>query len=188
MKAIVSSGGRDVERVLVNAIDLRERFDQVKGVALVASEFRPHRMSIDCDPQSGSPVSLPISVNEREGELLTLCRRSLRVVVLLAAGITLANACGFAAQSAQIVELGAANAASFHEIDMIDDGRVQRKDSFHADAETGFANGDRLTRAAVLARNHDAFESLQSFLGLGFLDPDVNADRVARLKLWNIFP
>ena len=58
MKAIMGLGRGDVERVLVNAIDLRERFDQVEGVAFVTSELRPHRMSIDCDPQSVSPVSL----------------------------------------------------------------------------------------------------------------------------------
>jgi hypothetical protein len=35
----------------------------------------------------------------------------------------------------------------------------------------------------MLARNYDTLKSLQSFFGLGFLDPDMNADRVARLKL-----
>ena len=50
------------------------------------------------------------------------------------------------------------------------------------------ASRDRLARAAVLPCNHDTFECLQSFFGLGFLDPDMNADRVARLKLRNILP
>src|ERR1043165_1140853 len=188
MKTILGGGSGDVERVLVNAIDLRVRFDQVEGVALVTSELRPHRMSIDCDPQSGSPASLLCLVNERGEDLLALGSRSLRVVGLLSACITLANACGFAAESAQIVKLGTANAAAFDQIDVIDDGRVQRKNSFDTDSEAGLAHRDGLTRTAVLARNHDAFESLQSLLGFGFLDPDVNADRVARLKLRNILP
>ena len=96
LKAIVGGGSGDVESVLVNAIDLRERFDQVEGVAFVTSELRPHRMSIDCDPQSGSPVTSCLVLTSVE-DLLALGSRSLRFVSLLAAGITLANARGFAA-------------------------------------------------------------------------------------------
>ena len=114
LKPLVGFSGRDVESVLVIVIDLRERFDQVKGVAFVSSKLRPYRMSIDCDPQSVSPVSLSLfSVSERSGELLALCGRGLRLVILLPAGIAFANACGFAAQSAQVVELCAPDAASF---------------------------------------------------------------------------
>ena len=39
----------DVDRVVVDAIDLRQRFDQVDGVTLVASNLRPNGMSIDGD-------------------------------------------------------------------------------------------------------------------------------------------
>jgi hypothetical protein len=69
---------------------------------------------------------------------------------------------------------------------VVDDRGVKGKDSFHANTETGFAHRDGFTRAAVLSRNYDTFKSLQSLFGLGFLDPDMNADRVARLKLGNI--
>jgi hypothetical protein len=39
----------------------------------------------------------------------------------------------------------------------------------------------------MLSRNYHTLKSLQSLFGLGFFDPDMNADRVARLKLRNIF-
>jgi hypothetical protein len=69
---------------------------------------------------------------------------------------------------------------------MVDDRRVQRENSFDADAETGFSHCNRFARAAMFARNHDAFESLQSLFGLGLFNPHVHTDRIAWLKLWNI--
>src|SRR5690242_18869568 len=114
LKPLVGFSSCDVESVLVAMIDLRERVDQVKGVAFVTSKLRPYRMSIDCDPQSVSPVSLSLlSVSERSGDLLALCSRSLRLVTLLPAGIAFANACGLTAQSAQVVKLRAPDATSF---------------------------------------------------------------------------
>ena len=62
------------------------------------------------------------------------------------ARVALANARGFATQIAQIVKLGASHVASFHHVDVIDDRRVQRKDSFDTDTKAGFANGDRFAR------------------------------------------
>src|SRR4026207_953960 len=138
-------------------------------------------MRIDCDPQSVSPV-----FNfQTEKSLLALSCRGL-FFVLLTACITLANTCRFTTKSAEVVELGASNTSSFDEIDVIDDGGVQRKDSFDANTETCLADGDRFPRAAMFTCNHDTFKNLQSLFSLGFLDPDVNADRVARLKLRNI--
>ncbi|MND06613.1 hypothetical protein D3C83_280910 [compost metagenome] len=52
MEAIARFVGCDVEGVVVGAIDLRQRFNEVYGVAFVASELRPNRMSIDRDPQA----------------------------------------------------------------------------------------------------------------------------------------
>jgi hypothetical protein len=43
---------------------------------------------------------------------------------------------------------------------VVNDGRVQRKDSLDSDAEAGLANGDGLAHAAVFARNDDAFKDL----------------------------
>jgi hypothetical protein len=65
IETFVRFGSCDVERVVVNAIDLRERFNEVESVAFVSPKLRPYRMSIDCDPQSVSPVSLLFAVLNR---------------------------------------------------------------------------------------------------------------------------
>jgi hypothetical protein len=52
VESIACFVGRDVQGVVVGAVDLRQRFNQVYGVAFVASELRPNRMSIDCDPHA----------------------------------------------------------------------------------------------------------------------------------------
>ena len=52
MEAIARLVGRDVDSVVVDAVDLRQRLDEINGVAFVAPKLRPNRMSIDCDPQS----------------------------------------------------------------------------------------------------------------------------------------
>src|ERR1044071_6513931 len=41
--------GSDVDRIVVDVIDLRQCFDQVDGVTFVASKLRPNGMSIDGD-------------------------------------------------------------------------------------------------------------------------------------------
>src|SRR4051794_1287897 len=76
--------------------------------------------------------------------------------------VALANTGGFAAQVTEIIKLGAPHMSLFHDIDVIDDRRVQRKNSFDADAEARFANGDALARAAMLAGDADAFKCLQT--------------------------
>src|ERR1041385_1155024 len=121
MKAILRFGGSDVERVLVNTIDLRERFNEIEGVAFVTSKLRPYRMSIDCDPQSVSPVSLLcLRASERSGNLLALGSRGLRFIGLLSPRIALANACGLTAKFAQLVLLSTTNASKFYNIVVID--------------------------------------------------------------------
>src|ERR1041385_3473120 len=69
--------------------------------------------------------------------LLAGCR-CLRVVT--PARIALANACRLTAQSAQVVKLRPSDTSTLHEIDVIDDRSVQRKDSLDADAETRLAH------------------------------------------------
>src|SRR6185503_5746962 len=124
-------------------------------------------MSVDCDPQSVSPFVL---------------------LGLLSTRIALADTGGLTSQTTQVIELGPAYAAALDQVDVIDDRRVQRKNSLDADAEARFSDGDRFARATVLASDHDTFECLQSFLRFGFLDAHVNAYRIARLKLRNVIP
>src|SRR5215467_6437582 len=113
-------------------------------------------------------------------------RRRLSVVALVAASIALANACRLAAQTAKVVKLRSSDATSFHEIDMIDDGCVQRKYSLDADAKTRLSHSDRFARAAMFARDHHTLKSLQSLFGLGFFNPNVYANRIAWLKFRNV--
>src|SRR5262245_19312879 len=104
----------------------------------------------------------------------------------MAARVALANACGLAPQTTEVIELGSPDPTALDQIDVVDDGGVQWKDSFDADAETRLSHSNRFARAAVFPGNHDAFKSLQSLFGLGFFNPDVNTDRIAWLKFWNI--
>src|SRR5215510_4735860 len=94
-------------------------------------------------------------------------------------GVALADAGRLAAQSAQEIEFGAADAPMFDDVDVIDDRRVEREDALDAHAERGFAHGDRLADAFAAARDHYPLERLQPLLGLTLLDPDVNANGVA---------
>ena len=56
MEAIARLAGRYVNNVLIDAVDLGQRLDEINGVAFVAPKLRPNRMSIDCDPQSCNPT------------------------------------------------------------------------------------------------------------------------------------
>src|SRR5205823_6424890 len=74
--------------------------------------------------------------------------------------IAFANAGSLAAEIAQVVKLGAANVTLFHHVDLIDNCRMQRKDSFDPDTKPGLANGDGFTHVTMLARDANAFECL----------------------------
>src|SRR6266571_345411 len=106
--------------------------------------------------------------------------------VSVLARVALANAGRLSTEIAQVIKLRAPHVAFLYYIDVIDDRRVKRKNSLDTDAEAGLAHGDRFAHAAVLARNADALESLKALFGLGFFDPNMNADCVARLKIRNV--
>jgi len=107
-------------------------------------------------------------------------------IIAMTARVALTDACGFTPQSTQVVKLRAPDATALYQIDVIDDCCVQWENSFYANAKTRLSHRDRFARAAVFARDHDAFKSLQSLFGLRFFNPHVNTDRIAWLKLWNI--
>jgi hypothetical protein len=107
-------------------------------------------------------------------------------IVAVSARVALTDTCGLTAQSTKVVKLCSADATTLYEVDVVDDRRVQREDSFDADAETRFSHGDRFARAAMFASDYDAFKNLQSFFGLGLFDPNMHTDRIAWLKSWNI--
>jgi hypothetical protein len=99
----------------------------------------------------------------------------------------LAQAGGFALQLTKIVEFGAPNAACANYIDMIDDGRVQRKNALYTLPEADLANGDGFAQAGILAGNHGSFESLQAFF-VAFLNLDVDTDGIAGSKRGTLGP
>src|SRR5579863_5478668 len=98
----------------------------------------------------------------------------------------LAQARGFALQAAQVVELGAADAAGADDVDVIDDGRVNREDALDAVAEADLADGDGFAEAAgVIAGEYGAFKRLEA-LFIAFLDFDVDANGIAGAKFGDV--
>lgn len=81
---------------------------------------------------------------------------------------------------AEVVQLGPANFRLLGGLDFGDERRVQRENTFHADAFTDFADGHgrRDTRAAF-AGEHDAFKDLNP-LFFAFFDLLVHAHSHAR--------
>ena len=114
------------------------------------------------------------------------CDGGLSAAPMLTTRVALANAGSLTTQSAQVIKLCSSNSSSLHEIDMIDDGGMEREDPFNTNPEARLANGNGLSGTSVLARNDYAFKRLQPLLGFRFLDANVNAHRVARLKLGNV--
>jgi hypothetical protein len=68
---------------------------------------------------------------------------------------------------------------------MVDDRRVQREDTLYANAEADLSYGHGLAGSAVLPGDADALKRLKAFL-VAFLDANMHAERVARLKSGNV--
>src|SRR6185312_777355 len=94
----------------------------------------------------------------------------------------LAQAGSLASEIAQVVKLGAADAARAHQVNMIDNRRVYRENTLHAVAETDFSHCDGLAHASVLARNHRSFKGLKTFF-FAFADSYMHSNGIARAKL-----
>ena len=90
----------------------------------------------------------------------------------------------FAFESAQIVELGAANFGGAQQIDLVDHFGVDGKNALHALAKADLAHSEAGLRPVVALDDH-AFKGLQSLL-VAFLDLHVDADGVARAKRGNV--
>jgi hypothetical protein len=118
--------------------------------------------------------------------LFTLRRGGGLCVTALPSRIPLADACCLTSKSTQVVKLRSSDTASFDEVNVIDDSRVEWKNSFDAHSKTCFPYGNGLARASMLPGDYNALESLKSLLGFGFLDTHVDTDRIAWLKLRNI--
>jgi hypothetical protein len=87
----------------------------------------------------------------------------------------------FASQIAEIIQLGAPNAASANQVDMVDHGSVHREDAFYTLPETYFSNRDGFAHTGVLASDDGALEGLETLL-IALLDSHVHPDGIARAK------
>lgn len=76
---------------------------------------------------------------------------------------------------AQIVQLRSSDLTVTNDVDMVDLGRMKGERSFNAYSERKTSYGKRFSYAAVLERDDDAFERLQSFsVAFNDLDPHLN--------------
>jgi len=105
----------------------------------------------------------------------------------LAGLFALAQAGGFASQTAKIVQLGATNAAGANEVDVVDDRSIHGEDTLNTLSEAHLANRDGLTHPRVLAGNDNTFEYLKAFF-FTFLNLYVDPDGVAGAELRKIGP
>src|SRR5690606_15545025 len=97
----------------------------------------------------------------------------------------LADAGGLAAQVAQVVQLGATDAAAGGDLDLLDHRGVHGEGALDTDAVADLADREGLPGARALPPDHDALEDLDTGpVALG--DPDVHVERVARAEVGNI--
>src|SRR5262245_40132108 len=111
----------------------------------------------------------------------------LLAAVGLALGLAgaLGDAGGFAAAAAQVIELGAADAAAAHELDRVDHGRIEREHALNAFAVGDLAHREVLVEAVAGAADAHALISLHTG-ALALDDLHVHDDRVARSEFRNV--
>src|SRR5206468_5032355 len=71
---------------------------------------------------------------------------------------------GLALQFTQVIELGAPDLCRFHDFDLLNRRRMQRKNAFDALAERHLPHRERGACAAAMEADHDALEDLDAFL------------------------
>src|SRR5690625_3261004 len=103
-------------------------------------------------------------------------------VLFLAAEVDLEAGC-LAAEVAEVVQLGATGAAAAHDLDVADEGRVQRENALDTFTGADLADGDRAGGTlAVLTGDDDTLESLDA-AAVALDHAVVDADRVPRVKV-----
>src|ERR1041385_7228098 len=108
--------------------------------------------------------------------------RGLRLA--LAAFLLLGDARLLAAQSAQVIELGAAHLAAAHDLDRVDHRRIEREHALDALAVGNLAHREALVDAAAGARDAQTLISLQT-RALALDDLHVHDEGVAGRKVRN---
>src|SRR6266481_461314 len=87
-------------------------------------------------------------------------------------------------QVAQIKQLGPAHLVRADDLDLVNHFGMHGKNALHTLAEADLAHGETAL-GATAQRNHGAFKSLYA-LFVAFLDPDLNANGIARIDFRNI--
>src|SRR6516162_3279285 len=91
------------------------------------------------------------------------------------------QACCLAAQRAQVEQFGATHVRRTHDLDLVDDLRVEGEDTFHSVSEAHLAHDEARLRAPAFG-DDQALKHLYSLL-VAFLDLHVHANGVARLEI-----
>src|SRR3954469_10281885 len=107
-----------------------------------------------------------------------LLRRGLGGLVVLLLG----DARLLAAQSAQVIELGATHLAAAHDLDRVDHWRVERENALDPLAIGNLAHREALVDAAARARDAKALIGLYA-RPLALDDLDIDDQRVARTEI-----
>src|SRR5262245_1592597 len=102
-----------------------------------------------------------------------------------AGAVRLGNARLLAAQSAQIIELGAAHFAAAHEFDRVDHRRIEWEHALHAFTIGDFADGEVLVQPTSRAADANALIGLHAAL-VAFDNLHVDENGVARLEIRNL--
>ena len=93
------------------------------------------------------------------------------------------NAGGLAAERAEVVELGAADASLVNDFNQADRRGMRRENALDADAEADAANREARPRVRAALLDDHALELLDAFLiAFGFLQSDVDANGIARAE------
>ena len=92
------------------------------------------------------------------------------------------DAGSFAAEVAEIIELGTADIAEHDDFDLGDLGAVNGESTLNADAVRDFANGECFTNATAAATNHGTLVNLDTFF-VAFANFCVNANTVTDAEI-----
>lgn len=96
-------------------------------------------------------------------------------------GVQLADTGSFPLEVAEVVEFGAANAATGDDFDFFNHCGMEGKSTLDANAVRMFTNGEGFADTAILFGDADALEKLNAFF-FAFTDTDVDAEGVASAK------
>src|SRR5206468_2964111 len=96
----------------------------------------------------------------------------------------LGDASGLTRAAAQIVELGTADVAAAHDLDMVDDRRIEREHALDALAEADLADGEAGADALIGASDAHALEILDAG-AVAFDHLDADTKRVAGAEFGN---